>query len=343
MTYTAPSVSILLTHMLSARLSFFRCRRQGIAMNKRTALEHEKAVFDQQAKERISAGFVPDFRRLAKVEWFYNNVWREPEFVEIHWMPRIRNIIAQARQCGGRVLEVGCGYGMLSLELARNGIDVTGIDLSGEHIAVAERYCDENTFTDGFGSLKYLRGDIMEAEFGLESFDAVIFFRSFHHMSRPDEVMDKVRSILKTKGRLILSEPVRSHFTRESALFAAMVRLMLPTWESYPEKLGKIKCHEDIKQYVDALFKEYTREEEYRQSPLDNSIDDAQAIMDIVSRSFVIIEKSSCDAFLDKIIGGLRGEHRFELASFLKLFDEYLVKEGILPATSLELVAEKIR
>ena len=43
----------------------------------------EADAFDKQIEERIKNGFIPDLRRLRKVDWFYNNVWREPEFVEI--------------------------------------------------------------------------------------------------------------------------------------------------------------------------------------------------------------------------------------------------------------------
>ena len=304
-------------------------------------MELEKAAFDRQAQERIDAGFVPDLRRLTQVDWFYNNVWREPEFVEIHWMPRIRNIIARALESGTKVLEIGCGYGMLSLELARNGLDVTGIDLSGKHIAIAERFRDENPFPDGFGSLKYICGNIMDTELAPATFDAAIFFRSFHHMPRATDVIERIHCTLKTKGRLILSEPVRSHFTTTSALFAAVLRLLLPTWEGYTDKLGKVTSHDDLKGYIDEIFKEYVRSKEHKQSPMDNSIDNAQTIADIVSKHFVITESSLSDAFLDKIIGGLRGKHRFELAAVVKLLDDYMVQEGVLPGTSLELVAEK--
>ena len=56
---------------------------------------------------------------------------------------------------GARILDVGCGSGYISLELARSGYHVTGIDISSKVIDVAKKTLETNPFKDGFGSLKY--------------------------------------------------------------------------------------------------------------------------------------------------------------------------------------------
>ncbi len=301
----------------------------------------EQNSFDKQAEERIRNGFVPDLRRLKKVDWFYNNVWREPEFVKIHWMPRISNIIKHAKQCGTNVLELGCGLGMLSLELARNGLHVTGVDLSPISLEIANKYKKENTYQNSFGSLEYICCDINKMEFKKEEFNSVIFFRSLHHFPNWAYLLEKVYSVLKPGGELILSEPIRSHFTKDSAHFAAILKTILPTWEDYEIKLGN-DWNEDLwSEKVDKTFKEYVYIDEHEQSPMDNSIDDADKIINAVRENYQISEVKYTDAFLDKIIGGLRGRHKFEIAMFLKFLDDYVVKNNILPPTSLELVAVK--
>ena len=42
-----------------------------------------------------------------------------------------------ARQAGGPVLELGCGTGRVSLPLAKAGVDLVGIDRSGEMLTSA--------------------------------------------------------------------------------------------------------------------------------------------------------------------------------------------------------------
>ena len=301
----------------------------------------EKQAFDKQSEERIEHSFVPDLRRLKKVDWFYNNVWRDPEFVKIHWMPRINFIIEQAKSRGGKVLELGCGYGMLSLEMARNGLDVVGVDLSPRSIEIANQYKEENPFTDNFGSLEYCCQDFTEIEFPSASFDSVVFFRSLHHVAKTEDVLREVYRVMKPGGNLLLSEPVRAHFTEQSARFALVLRMILPTWEPFDKKLG-VKWTEALwEEKVAEIFKEYVFEDNYAQSPMDNSTNSAEALIQSIGSYFTIKTKMFSDAFIDKIIGGLRGEYKYELASFLKFLDDYMVRHELLPPTSLEIHAVK--
>jgi len=89
----------------------------------------EGESFDKQTKKRIKNGFIPDLRNLKKVNWFYNNIWREPKFFKIHWGEIIEEIIKESNHQSNKVLEVGCGTGYLSLELAIQGLDVTGVEI----------------------------------------------------------------------------------------------------------------------------------------------------------------------------------------------------------------------
>ncbi len=152
-------------------------------------LKKEAVAFDNQASIRIEHGFVPDLRNLQKVEWFYNNPWREPEFAKIQWLPTINSIIAKASETGKRVLEVGCGNGMLSLELARNGLDVTGIDLSPKSIEIANEFKAKNQCLENFGTLKYVCGEFLSLNLPKNQFDCVVFFRTLHHFPDVSEVV----------------------------------------------------------------------------------------------------------------------------------------------------------
>ncbi len=136
-------------------------------------------------------------------------------------------------------------------------------------------------------------------------------------------------------------EPVRGHFNRKSAHFAALLRTILPTWIEYEDKL-KEKWNDGIwEEEISKTFEEYALEGDHEQSPLDNSLNRADDIIRLIEEKYHVREVSYSDAFMDKIIGGLRGEMKYELGCFLSFMDQYMVKKGLLPPTSIELIAEK--
>ena len=304
-------------------------------------LQEEAASFDRQIEERVSHGFVPDLRRLRQVEWFYNNLWRDPEFVRIQLLPKVEFVVKIATQRGGKVVELGCGPGYLTLELARHGLDVLGVDLSPKCIEIARRYGAENPFVETFGSLAYECADFAQFPLGDGAFDTVVFFASLHHVPDIETLLGRVQRGLRSGGSLVICEPIRENFTRASAEFAAVLRAVLPTWRPYEEKLAHLTTPEAWGRYVDEIYSEYTYRNEHEQSPLDNATASADRIIGAVKRFFQIEVLTYEDAFIDRIIGGLRGPSVHVLARFLKSLDETLVARGVLPATSIRLHATR--
>lgn len=282
-------------------------------------------------------------RRLRKVPWFYNNPWREPEFAKIVWFPTLEKIIRQARSNGGQVLEVGCGHGMLSLELARNGLAVRGIDLSPRCIEVAEAFRKKARLKKTDGHLEYACGDFLALELAPQSFKTVVFFRSLHHFPNFKAAVRKSHALLAPGGQIIICEPIRSKFTRESAQIALVLRTILPTWQSFDSKLS---IHWDKALWakkVDQIFAEYVYEGQHNQSALDNSVASDAPILSAIRRLFNVEYTKYGNAFIDKLIGGLRGMHRVKIARFLMFVDDYFVAEKLLPPTSITVIATKKR
>lgn len=304
-------------------------------------LAAERAAFDRQVRERMAAGWLPDLRHVRRVEWFYNNVWREPEFVELQLWPKVRFVLDAATRRGGRVLELGCGCGYLTLELARCGLDVTGIDLSPVSIEVARQVAAEHGGGAGFGALAYHCQDIHAYDFSQGPFDTVVFFGTLHHFDNLDSLLTRVWQAMSPGGSLVVAEPVRQNFTRQAAELAAILRAVLPTWIDYDVKLAGLDTSEGWSGYVDAILDEYTYRGQHVQSPCDNATASEATILTAVERRFRTIEVKRGDAFVDKLIGGLRGEHRFRLARFLKFLDDDLIRRGVLPATHLMLHAAR--
>ncbi|MDZ7824315.1 MAG: magnesium protoporphyrin IX methyltransferase [Ahrensia sp.] len=82
---------------------------------------------------------------------------------------------------GCRILDAGCGGGSLSIELAKRGADVTGVDLSPEMIKFATEHAPK---IEGAGRLTFVSGDMLSRDLG--KFDAVVSMDSLIHYNRHD-------------------------------------------------------------------------------------------------------------------------------------------------------------
>jgi 2-polyprenyl-6-hydroxyphenyl methylase / 3-demethylubiquinone-9 3-methyltransferase len=87
-----------------------------------------------------------DPAELAKFSDLAHRWWDpESEFRPLHQINPLRLdwIQAQVPLVGKRVLDVGCGGGILADAMARQGADVLGIDLSGKALKVAQLHALE--------------------------------------------------------------------------------------------------------------------------------------------------------------------------------------------------------
>ncbi len=94
-----------------------------------------------------------------------------------------------APQPGERILDLGCGDGVLTATLAEHAA-VVGVDQSAEQIAAAARGLDVRV-VDG-AQLPFA-----------EEFDAVFSNAALHWMRAPDAVIDGVWRVLKPGGRFV--------------------------------------------------------------------------------------------------------------------------------------------
>ena len=216
-----------------------------------TNLDKEADSFDQHVRERMTHGMIPDLRRLRDCDWFYNNVWRRPYLMDLVFG---RNLRFALKYCAGHsLLEIGSGPGHMTLEFARAGMEVTGLELSGECIKIARRFATENPFTEGFGSLEYVQGDFMTWK-PHRIFDTVCIFGTLHHFRDLAAMLEKVDALLSDNGRLIVVEPIRDDFNTKDALVIALIRQLLSLQNAWYQKLNTPGTPEALLQLCGRLF-----------------------------------------------------------------------------------------
>ena len=137
------------------------------------------------------------------------------------WLPRDLT--------GWRILDAGCGAGILSLELMERGADVVGIDLSAQMVTFArKRAFERQAAMPGHsvkrGSVRFESGDMLDARLG--HFDAVVSMDVLIHYTAANatEVLERLAE--RTSRSLI--------FTLAPGSF--LLRAMLATGTLFPRR-----------------------------------------------------------------------------------------------------------
>jgi SAM-dependent methyltransferase len=134
---------------------------------------------------------------------FYTDAWRydlvEGAYATGNFLDFYRR---QISRYGEPVLELACGSGRLTIPLAEDGIDITGLDISKEMLALAKRKASERGI-----DIPFIRGDIRK--FGLRKRFKFIFIpaQSLSHLHEQEEMEDCfscVQRHLTKDGRFLI-------------------------------------------------------------------------------------------------------------------------------------------
>jgi len=128
----------------------------------------------------------------------------EGEFKPLHQINplRVGFIEERASLAGKKVLDVGCGGGILSESLSKLGADVIGIDASENTIGVAKSHSKSID-----SSVKYFQNTIEEfvSSNPDESFDVITCLEMLEHVPSPGEIIKICSGLLKQNGDIFFS------------------------------------------------------------------------------------------------------------------------------------------
>ena len=116
----------------------------------------------------------------------------------IHWI---------CSQASGRdVLDIGCGQGVASLILGREGFQCAGIDCLSAAVGAAQQALakEEESVRR---RVRFQHAEAAELPFDDESFDTVLLGHVLHQLTQPATVLREAKRVLRQGGRLLVTVP----------------------------------------------------------------------------------------------------------------------------------------
>lgn len=168
-----------------------------------------------------------DHQEIAKFESVASRWWDlEGEFKPLHRINPLRlGYIAQHSQglFGKKVLDVGCGGGILAESMAIEGAHVTGLDMGAEPLSVARLHAQENGLT-----IDYIQQTVEEhaAQFA-GRYDVVTCMEMLEHVPDPRSVVLACARLVKPGGEVFFSTINRNPKAWLMAIFGAEYLLRL--------------------------------------------------------------------------------------------------------------------
>ena len=126
------------------------------------------------------------------------------------------------------VLDVACGPGAFVLALAPRVRFALGIDLTPEMLRQARQFQAEKQIAN----VAFARGDADSLPFPDASFDLVSCQHAFHHITKPEPVLQEMIRVTKPEGRLLILDPLAPESDAKFELYNHIERLRDPSHAS---------------------------------------------------------------------------------------------------------------
>ena len=117
---------------------------------------------------------------------------------KLRWARRVKMLSNHLRS-GMGVLELGCGTGYFTRELARSGADIVAIDVSPELLEIAEADCPAE-------NVRYEAQNACALTYPNDVFDSVVGSSILHHLEI-NEALREIYRVLKPSGTIYFTEP----------------------------------------------------------------------------------------------------------------------------------------
>lgn len=145
-----------------------------------------------------------DRREISKFDALASRWWDpQGEFRTLHHINPLRLAYIEQRAAlkNRRVLDIGCGGGLLAEAMAARGAEVIGIDMADEPLAVARLHLHESGLQVHY---RKISAEALAAEAPAQ-FEVVTCMEMLEHVPQPQSVVQACATLLKPGGQVFFS------------------------------------------------------------------------------------------------------------------------------------------
>lgn len=168
---------------------------------------------------------IPDAERAAvkqHLEQEYAGVYGPAE-IEFHLNAHVGDgfadyacqVIAAATPAGGRVLDVGAGYGSFVMLARARGFNAIGVEIAGYEVAYARRRI-EREFPEVDPQAVFLDQGIFHRELDGKAFEAITFWNVLEHIEQIGPVLERAAALLAPGGAIYIVCPSYAAWRKEA-------------------------------------------------------------------------------------------------------------------------------
>ena len=181
------------------------------------------------------------------VKTFFNNlapVWDSREPCTTHQLRPFVEL--SGAKCGDKVLDLGCGTGIISGILRDMGCDVTAMDISDKMIELAKARYGNNSGID------FVCQDFFN--YNGDKFDCVVIFNAYPHFTDKTAFVNKLHDVLNENGKFAVMHNIgRETLTKHHQGAEEISSQLLPVEQEkmfFTDKFNITLAEEDSKHYL---------------------------------------------------------------------------------------------
>jgi len=141
---------------------------------------------------------------------FDSREWAEGYYKRNKWnITRVgkdfASLLKKSRFTGGKILDVGCGFAAVPIEIARvfPGVEITGIDLGLPLLDLGRRLVEEAGLSD---QITLLEGNAHDLSYERDSFDVVINTFMLHIVDDPVTMLNEIERVAQPVARILIRD-----------------------------------------------------------------------------------------------------------------------------------------